>query len=354
MSETGDLLQDSARRLFAGHCDQNLIARAEAGEWPEGLWHAIEEAGFAAALVPEAAGGSGVGMADALGVLRVAGGSCAPVPLAESMVANWLLATSGLGVEAGPHSIAPVTARDAFVLEREASGWRLSGHAAHVPWAHQARSIAVLAQTRDQPMVVRLRREHYSLAPGKNLAGEPRDDISAAVGVPQDAVAEAPRGFGAEQLQLFGAATRTILIAGALAEVLAMTVRYAQERVQFGRPIGKFQAIQQNLAVLAGQSAAAGAAADLAQEAAASGFTALTIAAAKARAGEAASVGAAIAHQVHGAIGFTQEHRLNHRTRRLWSWRDEFGSEAIWNRLVGERAAKVGGEHLWATITAAG
>jgi acyl-CoA dehydrogenase len=353
MSETGDLLQDSARRLFAGHCDQNLIARAEAGEWPEGLWHAIEEAGFAAALVPKAAGGSGVGMADALGVLRVAGGSCAPVPLAESMVANWLLATSGLGVEAGPHSIAPVTARDAFVLEREASGWRLSGHAAHVPWAHQARSIAVLAQTRDQPMVVRLRREHYSLASGKNLAGEPRDDISAAVGVPQDAVAEAPRGFGAEQLQLFGAATRTILIAGALAEVLDMTVRYAQERVQFGRPIGKFQAIQQNLAVLAGQSAAAGAAADLAQ-AAASGFTALTIAAAKARAGEAASVGAAIAHQVHGAIGFTQEHRLNHRTRRLWSWRDEFGSEAIWNRLVGERAAKVGGEHLWATITAAG
>src|SRR5215468_3572771 len=97
MSETGDLLQDSARRLFAGHCDQNLVARAEAGAWPEALWHAIEEAGFAAALVPEAAGGSGVGMADALGVLRVAGGSCAPVPLAESMVANWLLATSGLG-----------------------------------------------------------------------------------------------------------------------------------------------------------------------------------------------------------------------------------------------------------------
>jgi len=240
------------------------------------------------------------------------------------------------------------------VLEREASGWRLSGHAAHVPWAHQARAIALLARARDKPMVVRLQREHYTPAPGQNLAGEPRDDISVAVNVPQDAVGEAPRGFGAEQLCLFGAATRTILMAGALAEVLDMTVRYAQERVQFGRPIGKFQAIQQNLAVLAGQSAAAGAAADLAQEAAANGFTALTIAAAKARAGEAASVGAAIAHQVHGAIGFTQEHRLNHRTRRLWSWRDEFGSEAIWNRLVGELAAKAGGEQLWATITAAG
>jgi len=354
MSETGDLLQDSARRLFAGHCDQNLLARAEAGEWPEGLWRAIEEAGFAAALVPEAAGGSGVGMADGLGVLRVAAGSCAPVPLAETMMANWLLATSGLHVEAGAHSIAPVTPHDGFALEREASGWRLSGHAAHVPWAHQARVIAVLALARGEPMVVRLPREQHTPVPGRNLAGEPRDHISVDVRVPQEAVAEAPRGFGAEQLALFGAATRTILIAGALAEVLDMTVRYAQERVQFGRPIGKFQAIQQNLAVLAGQAAAASAAADLVQEAAANGFTALTIAAAKARAGEAASVGAAIAHQVHGAIGFTQEHRLNHCTRRLWSWRDEFGSEAIWNRRVGEIAAKAGGEQLWATITAAG
>jgi acyl-CoA dehydrogenase len=354
MSETGDLLQESARRLFVGHCDQKLVARAEAGEWPDGLWHAIEQAGFAAALVPEEAGGAGVGMADALGVLRAAGGSCAPVPLAETMVANWLLATSGLSVEPGPHSIAPVSPYHGFVLAREADGWRLTGQAARVPWAHAARSIAVLALARDEPMVVRLRRDQHMPVPGRNLAGEPRDDISVDTRVAPDAVAEAPRGFGPEQLQLLGAVTRTILIAGALASVLDMTVRYAQERVQFGRPIGKFQAIQQSLAVLAGQVAAAGAAADLAQEAAADGFHPLTIAAAKARAGEAASVGAAIAHQVHGAIGFTQEHRLNHRTRRLWSWRDEFGSEATWNRLVGEIAAKAGGEQLWATITAAG
>jgi len=353
MSETGDLLQDSARRLFAGHCDQTLVARAEAGEWPDGLWHAIEEAGFAAALVPEEAGGSGVGMADALAVLRAAAGSCAPVPLAETMMANWLLATSGLGVEAGPQSIAPVTPYNGFVLARERDGWRLTGDAARVPWAHEARSIAVLALARGAPMVVRLRREHYALLPGRNLAGEPRANISVDACLAPDEVAEAPPGFGLEQLQLFGAATRTVLIAGALAEVLDMTVRYAQERVQFGRPIGKFQAIQQNLAVLAGQAAAAGAAGDLAQEAA-NGFNRLTIAAAKARAGEAASIGAAIAHQVHGAIGFTQEHRLNLSTRRLWSWRDEFGSEAMWNRLVGEIVAKTGGEQLWAAITAAG
>lgn len=354
MSETRDLLQDSMLRLLAAHCDQNLVARAEAGEWPQQLWNAIEAAGFTAALVPEETGGSAAGMADGLAVLRMAAARCAPVPLAETMVANWLMATSGLGIEAGPHSIAPVARHDQFVLAPEAGGWRLTGQAARVPWAAQARSIAVLALARGEPMVVRLRRDQHVPVPGRNLAGEPRDDLCIDRHVVRDAVAKAPLGFGPEQLQLLGAATRTVLIAGTLAEVLSMTVRYAQERVQFGRPIGKFQAIQQNLAVLAGQTAAAGAAADLAQEAAANGFYALPIAAAKARAGEAASIGAAIAHQVHGAIGFTQEHRLNQCTRRLWSWRDEFGSEATWNRLVGEIAAKTGGDQLWATMTAAG
>ena len=132
-----------------------------------------------------------------------------------------------------------------------------------------------------------------------------------------------------------------------------MTTQYAQDRVQFGRPIGKFQAVQQNLAVLAGQAAAATAAADLAAEAIGDAIRVLPIAAAKARTGEAAGIGAAIAHQVHGAIGFTFEHSLHFLTRRLWSWRDEFGNEAEWNRLVGRHMAGAGADRLWAEIVAA-
>jgi acyl-CoA dehydrogenase len=74
----------------------------------------------------------------------------------------------------------------------------------------------------------------------------------------------------------------------------------------------------------------------------------------KVRAGEAASVGAALAHQVHGAIGFTLEYELNLHTRRLWSWRDEFGNEAEWSSRVGHRIAAAGSGALWATITSAG
>jgi acyl-CoA dehydrogenase len=132
-----------------------------------------------------------------------------------------------------------------------------------------------------------------------------------------------------------------------------MTAEYARDRVQFGRPIAKFQAVQQNMAVLAGQTAAAVAAADIAAEAMADGFPILPIAAGKARAGEAAGIGASIAHQIHGAIGFTFEHNLHFLTRRLWSWRDEFGKDAEWNRLIGRHMAQAGADQLWAEITAA-
>jgi len=183
----------------------------------------------------------------------------------------------------------------------------------------------------------------------QNVAREPRDRLR----IEGKALAVAPSPHDAAALRAAGAALRAQQIAGALTRLTEMTVQYAQDRVQFGRPIGKFQAVQQNLAVLAGHTAAAVAAADLAAEALASGVNILPIAAAKSRCGEAASVGAAIAHQMHGAIGFTFEHNLQFLTRRLWSWRDEFGNEATWNRVVGRHMAGAGGEGLWAEIVAA-
>jgi alkylation response protein AidB-like acyl-CoA dehydrogenase len=106
--------------------------------------------------------------------------------------------------------------------------------------------------------------------------------------------------------------------------------------------------------VLAGQSASATAAADMAADAVAAWGQALVpaVAAAKIRCGEAAGTGAAIAHQVHGAIGFTREHRLHHYTRRLWAWRDEYGREAEWARRLGSHLVAAGPSGLWPAITA--
>ncbi len=145
----------------------------------------------------------------------------------------------------------------------------------------------------------------------------------------------------ADALLLMGAALRSQQMAGALAHILAQSSDYAQTRTQFGRAIVKFQAVQHNLAILAGEAAAASAAADAAmktiiQYGLTDPRTFMAVASAKIRTGEAANTGAAIAHQVHGAIGFTREYSLHHRTRRLWTWRDDFLPERVWAARLGQ------------------
>jgi acyl-CoA dehydrogenase len=153
-------------------------------------------------------------------------------------------------------------------------------------------------------------------------------------------------------LVTFGAAVRLQQMAGALEKILEQSVQYALDRSQFGRPIAKFQAVQHNLATFAGEVAAASAAADAAAEACSGEDIAVgEVAIAKVRAGEAAGTGAAIAHQVHGAMGFTYEHSLHHATRRLWAWREEFGNEAVWARRLGRMVAAHGADGLWPFIT---
>jgi hypothetical protein len=345
MSDT--LVQESAGRLFAHLATPALINAAEAGTFPAELWDAVEKAGFTDALAAAAEQpGDLAGIADAAAILREAGRFAVPLPLAETMLARWLLAGAGIDPPEGPLTFLPVDRGANLVLRREQSGWRLSGRVAGVPWGRDARAVVALAEG-EVALVSRLSIDLHS---GKNLAGEPRDDLSVDAGV--DLAKPAPSGVDAKLLHRLGALTRSILMAGALEAVLRITVQYANDRAQFGRPIGKFQAIQQQLAVLAENVAAAGVIAAAAVEAAAgSGDFPFTVAAAKSRVGEAAGKVAETAHQVHGAIGFTHEHRLHHLTRRLWSWRDEFGVESEWSLELGRIVASRGGDGLWPLLT---
>jgi acyl-CoA dehydrogenase len=146
---------------------------------------------------------------------------------------------------------------------------------------------------------------------------------------------------------------RAAQMAGALDSMLEQGVTYATERKQFGRPIANFQAIQHSLAVVAGHVAASGLAAEQAFRAADAALDpSFEIAVAKVRVGEAAGIAAGLVHQVHGAIGFTYEHSLHFATRRLWSWRAEFGSESGWAMELGRRVAERGADALWADLTA--
>lgn len=347
MDETARLLAGSAERVFGA------ARTAEAtGGWDEAAWQEAEAAGFPLAMVSEERSGFALAGGDALQVVRIAARNVVPLPLAETMVANWLADVCGLESRGGISTIAIPDATAPLRVEKTRDGWHLSGVSRRVPYGRHAASVLVSAVGREGPVLCLVDEGGWTSGPSSNMAGEPRDDLFFETSVRPDSIVA--RGDAAEVLMAVGAAARTVQMAGALERALDETVTYARDRVQFGRPIAKFQAIQQNIAFFAATVAAAGAAADLAAEALVHDIDVAAIAAAKSRVGEAAGTGASIAHQVHGAIGFTYEHPLHLATRKLWAWRDEFGNESWWNRLLGERLIAGGGDRLWPSITALG
>jgi len=354
MRDETRMLLESVGRLFEDHCTKQVADAAETGTFPAALWQAVSETGVPLAALPEAAGGADAEWSDLYAVLRVAGRFAAPIPLAETMLAAWVASSAGLEVTEAPMTVGPVRSDDRLTLERDGNGWRLSGRASRLPWAAQAGRIVLLADGPDGTMAVALDgTAGAELTAGRNMAGEPRDTLSfAALRVAGDAVAQA--GVDRAALYRRGALARAVLMAGAMERALDIAVTYVGERKQFGRPIGKFQAVQQQLAVMAGQVAAAGAAADIGVEALSLDDPAkqeFLIAIAKTRVGDAATLASEIAHQVHGAIGLTKEYALQLSTRRLWSWRDEFGGDTEWAAKVGAYVCACGADALWPTLT---
>ena len=133
------------------------------------------------------------------------------------------------------------------------------------------------------------------------------------------------------------AAVHAALLAGAMARVFEMTLQYCNDRMQFGKSLGKFQAVQHQLSVMAEHVAAASMGAEAAFQSEGRTPRLLPAAMAKARASEAAVSVANTAHGLHGAIGVTEEYDLQLLTRRLHEWRMAHGSESYWNRLIGEQ-----------------
>jgi acyl-CoA dehydrogenase len=277
-----------------------------------------------------------------------------PVPLAESMIGTALWAEASGEIPDGALSLAPCNATDTVGVQPSGDGYALDGRLRRVPWGTQVKHILLYARTPDGAnQLVLLPADRASAQPLRNLAGEPRDTLSLdGVVVPRSVVRPAPQRCAGGLLTL-GALVRAQQIAGAMERALDYALTYAQERKQFGRPIGKFQAIQHMLAEAAGQYAAATAAADLAIDAWDRDDFLFAVAIAKARAGEAAGKVAEVVHQVHGAMGFTQEHPLHFATRRLWSWRDEFGADAYWQEQIGRQVCAAGGAALWPRLAGA-
>jgi len=247
-----------------------------------------------------------------------------PDPQRESTaLGRWLLERGGLGP------------RDGLIAATADPQLR------RVPFARQAEWIAWPA---DQGLAV-VSRHAVLLQAGTNLAGEPRDTV-----VLGDAQPEHGGPIPADEVKLRAALIRTALMAHALEEIARLSVVHAERRVQFGRPIARFQAVQAHLVTIAQQAALTA----VAFEAAARTHRAFEIASAKLLANRAALTAGRAAHQVLGARGVTLEHPLSQHTKRLWAWRDEDGGEQCWSTRLGSAAAAAGADRLYPTITAGG
>jgi acyl-CoA dehydrogenase len=334
-----DLLVQTTEDLLGDLCTHQAVQEAERTGWAPAAWKAVAEMGLPWIGVPEAAGGQGGTLADALSVLRVAGGHALPLPLAETgLLGGWLLASAGLAVPEGPLTVVPASA------DLRYDGSTLSGTAARVPWARSAERLVVLVPGQVllvDPALLRV-------VPRTNLAGEPRDTLELDAVVPE---AAAPTPLTRQDLMVRGALTRVALIAGALDRVQTTTLRYTQEREQFGKPLNRFQAVQEHLVHVGQQRALVGTALDVAARETERGAGAWETACAKSLAAEAVHVATRAAHQAHGAMGMTQEYSLHQATRRLWSWRREYGDGPTWDAWLGRLVVERGADGLYPLIT---
>jgi len=306
--EDFDLLQ-SFERMLDDASPLEVVRAIEAGGSAGALWATLEESGFLDLLVPESAGGAGIALGDAAPLIEALGAWLVPVPVAQTMAARALLAKAGHDVPPGPILLATAAASRTGPL----------------PFAALAQY--ALVELNGQVILTRLGTDvlhpaklHASRTASLTWAHEP--DVLAKLELPNGA------------LRALGAVLRAAEIAGIAGKALEITIAYANERVQFGKPIGKQQAVQQQLAVMAEHAVLARMAGRLG---CAAGLPPLRDAAATAKqvASSAVPVITSIAHAVHGAIGISEEYRLQLYTRRLYEWRLADGSESYWAGLLG-------------------
>lgn len=317
--ELAQLVEDIGRRSF----DNRLGDRGLPEEFDRALWRNLEETGLSRLLSSQQAG-----PAEAAIVLTGLARHACAVPIAETdLLAGWLAAEAGVAVpDNGPLTV--------VLADTDAVDGRVTGTASEVPWP---RSGPVVLATRAANALHVTVVDDPELADGHNLAGEPRGMFS--FDLPADRFATVDPSLG-DELVRRGAWARCVQVIGALDAAAELTVAHTREREQFGRPLGAFQAVQHSLAAMAGEIERARATTALAIAAAADyGFDSAeadyAVTVAKVAVGRAVGPVITTAHQLHGAIGVTLEHRLWLATMRAQSWVDEFGSTAHYARRLG-------------------
>ncbi|MFL1454082.1 acyl-CoA dehydrogenase family protein [Marinobacter sp. GN3S48] len=341
MEQTDQLILDTAYRLFSDHCGAEVVNQAELGEPPGKLHDAVMAAGLPLAWVPEKAGGVGGSLALGFNLIRQAASFAVPVPLVDTMIANLVLAESGLEVA----DTWAALVFDGGQLPDVDNG-TVNGVVNHAPGVVSGSLLVVPVSDRGLIRVATFAFDNLAIEECESLAGESRARVTMEGASPVQ-LSPVVDGMTEDGLRQFCALVRASQIAGAFEKITELTVGYVKERQQFGRPLGKFQAIQHKVADIAGESALANAAVEQAirmlsehpEPFSGDNVAFLPVATAKVVTSEGAATVSRLAHQSHGAMGFSFEYPLQQYSRRIWSWREEYGSEFYWSERIGMSVA---------------
>jgi alkylation response protein AidB-like acyl-CoA dehydrogenase len=334
-----DLLRQAARAFLDEHCPPALpraLLDDPRGE-SEALWKEMARLGWLGLAVPEAHGGSALGLVETAILLEALGHAACPAPYLPTVLAGRALTQAGSAAQQRRWlpAIATGEARATVALLDDGLDWApeatqtraepagggvaLSGVKQFVPWGHVADVLLVPAREAAglSLFLVEAASPGLTVTPRAGMdAGERWTAVRlAGVAVPDAARVGAAGRAGAllEGLLAWGAVGAAAIMLGAARRCLDMSVEYAKVREQFGQPIGAFQAIRHKCADMLLEVENAHAAtyyAAWAQDASAED-QALAAAAAKAYVGDAARRVCSEAIQVHGGIGFTWEYDLH-------------------------------------------
>lgn len=311
---------DSTRRLLEQECTPAVIRQVESTGQIGALWTALEQSGFADALVPESVNGAGLSLEQAWPIVFALGRHAVPVPFAQTMMARAWLQAAGLSQPAGSITFAPfqVAEEQGAISCRNVSFGRVADH--------------VIVQRDHRVVVLATKDASVAISGGHG-------SLDADIRWPATATKNAQ---GAEvtphlmaDLQAWCLAG---LIAGAADRVLDMTLDYANQREQFGKPIGRFQALQQQISEMAEQVFGVRMASEMSCRSETFTPVPMLAALAKMQSSQAVAKIAAIAHATHGAIGVTQEYDLQLYTRRLREWSRAGGGHGYWASRIGAAA----------------
>jgi len=335
-AEISQLMVDGLARVLAGFADAQTMEKIEKGETGLGHEKSISELGFDVAMLSEEDGGAGIGWKNCAKIFELLGYYASPTDLGEQIISQWASSNASIEINGKIPHVALGT------VESNADG--LVSGTILVPWASGQSFVLVEISKQDTQEICLIdTASAASITPADTIGRVPSQKVVLANCAPIQ-IGTLDGSFSLTHAMAF---LRSSQISGAMARILEMTIEYCNTRTQFGRPIGKFQAVRQLVAQLAGEMAATNAAVKLAAMGMDKGRGPLEVAISKQRASASVALVASIAHEAHGAIGVTEEHILHYFTRRLWQWREEAGNEHFWAEEIGRQVVLGGGANLW-------